>query len=180
MRWFVTNLRNAIYLFRGFLFVFRGLSFFNPFLYRQASCWGGMFLQVLEGQVGLLKRPPSDCYLSLASVLLFLPCCLFLLLFLTDFIAPQSPFLLWGCGQPKCMAQPLACLSGPPVSSLWGPEFPTSAVVSGLPFRKAKAAAEILSRPVGKCSTAIAINTVPFPLLQRGTPNRKVSAARTT
>jgi len=136
--------------------------------------------QVLEGQVGLLKRPPSDCYLSLASVLLFLPCCLFLLLFLTDFIAPQSPFLLWGCGQPKCMAQPLACLSGPPVSSLWGPEFPTSAVVSGLPFRKAKAAAEILSRPVGKCSTAIAINTVPFPLLQRGTPNRKVSAARTT
>lgn len=133
-----------------------------------------------QGQVGLLKRPPSDCYLSLASVLLLLPCCLFLPLFLAVFIAPQSPFLLRGCGQPKCVAQPLACLSGPPVSSLWGPEFPTSAVVSGLPFRKAKAAAEILSRPVGKCSTAIAINTVPFPLLQRGTPNRKVSAARTT
>lgn len=57
--------------------------------------------------------------------------------------------------------------------------FATAAVVSGLPFRKAKADVEILSRRVGKCSPAIAINTVPFPLLLKGTPNRKVSAVCT-
>jgi len=56
MRWFVTNLRNAIYLFRGFLFVFRGLSFFNPFLYRQASCWGGMFLPGPWGTSGFAQE----------------------------------------------------------------------------------------------------------------------------
>lgn len=59
-------------------------------------------------------------------------------------------------------------------------KFPMSAVVSGLPFRKAKAAEEILSRPVGKCSPAIAINTVSFPVFLKGAPNRKVSVLCTT
>lgn len=50
MRWFVTSLKNVIYLFRGFLLVLRVLGFFNPFLYRHASCWDGTFPQVPRGK----------------------------------------------------------------------------------------------------------------------------------
>lgn len=56
-----------------------------------------------------------------------------------------------------------------PVSSFWDPEFPMSAVDLGLPFGEAKADLQILSRPVGKCSKAVAINTVHFPLSVKGT-----------
>lgn len=143
------------------------------------------FSRFLRGQGGLFEWSPSAGYLSSTSALLLLTCCRLLFLFLTVPLCSLRPCLFLLCGHSavgSCNAwhSPwfvFQVLLFPPCEAQ---RFPLSAVLSGLPFRKAKAAVEILSRPVGKCSPAIAINTVPFPVLLKGTPNRKVSALCTT
>lgn len=183
MRWCVTKLGNFIYFLWGILFGLRVLGFFNSFLYQQASCLDRKFLQAPQGTSGFVwvvskwriavidictavahllpSSLPLPHYFSLCSPP---PPCLFLLCghsAVGSHNAWHSPWFVFQVLLfPPCEAQ----------------RFPMSAVISGLPFRKAKAAEEILSRPVGKCSPAIAINTVPFPVLLKGTPNRKVSA----
>lgn len=185
MRWLVTNLSNFIYLFRGCCLFWGFLGFFNPFLYQQASYWDRKFLQVPWGWVGLCEWPPSDSNLPLTSALLLLTCCLLLFLFLAVPLSAPPPPLFLLCsrlavGSCNAWHSPRFVFRVLLFPSCEAQRFPMSAVVSGLPFRKAKADVEILSRPVGKCSPAIAINTVPFPLLLKGTPNRKVSAVCTT
>lgn len=157
------------------------LDFLILSCYQQASCWDRKFLQVLQGTSGFVWvvsqwwLPVIDISTAVAHLLPFsLPHC-----FSACSPPPPCLFLLCGhsaVGSHNAWHSPwlvFKVLLFPPCEAQ---RFPMSAVLSGLPSRKAKAAVEILSRPVGKCSPAIAINTVPFPVLLKGTPNRKVSA----